>query len=66
MRERRPVRGRDLADLARNELQPAAVERAAERHRDRPRPVPAQLDDGRLVAGDVERGRQAPRPWRWQ
>ena len=56
MGERRAVRGRDLADLAGNDLQAAAVERAAERHRHRPRAVPAQLDDGRLVAGDVERG----------
>ena len=55
------VRGRDLADLARDELQPAAVERAAERHRHRPGAVPAQLHDGRLVAGDVERGRKPGR-----
>ena len=56
MGQRRAVRGRDLADLARNDLQAAAVERAAERHRHGPRAVPAQLHDGRLVAGDVERG----------
>ena len=35
MRPARPVRRRDLADLARNQLQPAAVEGAAERHRHR-------------------------------
>ena len=61
MRERRRGARRDLADLAGNELQAAAVERAAERHRHGPRAVPAQLDDGRLVAGDVERGGKARR-----
>src|SRR3954464_9844199 len=55
MRERGPARGRHLADLARNDFQAAAVERAAERHRDGPHSIPAQLDDGRLVGGDVER-----------
>ena len=42
MGERRAVRGRDLADLAGDELQAAAVERAAERHR-APSPAPYQL-----------------------
>ena len=37
-RERGAVRRRHLADLARDQLQPAAVERAAERHRDGPAP----------------------------
>ena len=31
------------------------MERAAERHRDVAGAIPAQLDDGRFVAGDVER-----------
>ena len=52
MRQRGPVRRRDLADLARDELQAAAVERAAERHRHGPRSVPAQLQHGRLVGGE--------------
>ena len=50
------VRGRHLADLTRNELQPAAVERTAERHRNGSGAIPAQLDDGRFVRSDVERG----------
>ena len=48
------------------ELQAAAVERAAERHRDVARAVPAQLDDGRLVAGEIERGREPLGRWRWR
>ena len=52
VRERRAVRRRDLADLARDQLQAAAVKRAAERHRDVARAVPAQFDDGRFVAGE--------------
>ena len=66
MGERRAVRWRHLADLARHDLEAAAVERAAERHRHGPRPVPAQLEDGRFVGRDVERGAQVPRPWRWR
>ena len=34
------------------------MERAAERHRDRRVAVPAQLDDGGLVAREAERGRE--------
>src|SRR5262245_36262865 len=41
----RPMRGRNLADLARDEAQPTAMERFAERQRDIAAAVPAQLDD---------------------
>src|SRR5215831_1437215 len=61
MRPARPVRGRDLADLARDQLEAAAVERAAERRRHVARAVPAHLEDRRLVAGEPERGGEAGR-----
>src|SRR5262245_1479999 len=56
MRPARPVRGRDLADLARDDGEPPAVERAAERERDLALTVPAELDDPGLIAGELECG----------
>src|SRR5262245_62128459 len=53
----RPMGGRDLADLARDEPQPTAMERFAEWQRDIASPVPAQLDDARLLAGQPQRRR---------
>ena len=47
-------------------LQAAAVEGAAERHRTVAGAVPAQLEHGRLVAGEVERGGEARRRCRWR
>ena len=52
------MRRRHLADLAGDQLQPAAVEGAAQRHRHRRIAVPAQLEDGRLVASAGQRGRE--------
>src|SRR5579871_246089 len=54
----RPVRRRDLADLARDQLEAAAVEGAAERRRDVAGAVPAHLEHGGLVAGEAECGGQ--------
>ena len=59
MRPPRPVRRGDVADLARDQPQPPAVERLAERRRHLGCAVPAQLDDGRLVAGEPQRRREA-------
>src|SRR5690242_14190686 len=59
MRPFAAMRGGDLPDLARYQPQPAAVEGAAQRHRHRLSTVPAQLDDRRFVAGEIERGREA-------
>ena len=58
------MRRRDHADLARDQLQPTAARRAAQRHRHPGPAVPAQLDDGRFVAARPapSRGR---RRWRW-
>ncbi len=61
MRPARPVRGRDLADLARDQPKTAAVEGLAERNRYFARTVPAQFDDGRLVAGKTQRRREPGR-----
>src|ERR1700692_3172845 len=58
MRPARPVRRRHLPDLARDQLEAAAVEGAAERRRNVARAVPAHFQHGRLVAGEVERGRK--------
>src|ERR1700722_6444490 len=54
----RPVRRRHLPDLARDQLEAAAVEGAAERRRDIAGAVPAHFQDGGLVTGEVERGRK--------
>src|SRR6478735_9141113 len=62
MGERSAMRGRHLADLARHDLQAAAVERAAERHRDGPRSVPTQLDEGHLDAFDLRTEKPDQRP----
>ena len=48
-------RRRDVPDLGRDELQPLAVEGAAQGRIDRAGPVPAHLDDPRLEAGARER-----------
>src|SRR5262245_60497836 len=53
----RAVRRRDLADLARDDPQAAAVEGFAERRGDVAFAIPAELDDGRLLAGKAQRGR---------
>src|SRR5262249_18260178 len=55
------VRGRDLADLARDEPQPAAVEGFPERHGHVAAAVPAELDHARLLAGEPQRGRKPAR-----
>src|SRR5262245_47693474 len=52
---------RHLADLARHELEAAAVERSAQRHRHGACAVPAHFQDGRFIAGDVDRGRKPAR-----
>src|SRR5215475_15231697 len=52
------MRGRNLADLARDQPKPTAMERAAQRHRNRRVAIPAQLDDGGFVAGRRQRRRQ--------
>src|SRR5262245_2065502 len=57
-RPARPMRRRDLADLACHKPQPPAVKRLAERRRDVARPVPAQLDDGGLLSRELERCRE--------
>jgi hypothetical protein len=57
MRPARPVRRRNLPDLARYEPQAPAVKRLAERNRDVAGPIPAQLDHQRLVAGKPQRRR---------
>src|SRR5216683_1182297 len=52
---RRPawsVRGRNTADLTGDELEAAAVKAAAERELDLARPVPAELQDRGLIAGE--------------
>src|SRR5580658_8896634 len=54
----RPVRRRHLPDLARDQLEAAAVEGAAERRRNVAHAVPAHFQNGRLVAGKLERGRE--------
>src|SRR5262245_49346941 len=59
IRPARPVGCSDLADLARDQPQAAAVERASERRGDVARAIPAQLDDRRLLAGDAQRGGEA-------
>src|SRR5712672_3010905 len=61
MRPARPMRGRDLPDLARHQPEAAAVERAAERDRDLAGAVPAHLQHRRLGAGEPDRGRESSR-----
>jgi membrane glycosyltransferase len=53
-----PMRGRDTADLAGNEAQPARMEGAAEWRRDVASAVPAEFEYGRLFARQPDRGRQ--------
>src|SRR5262245_20870705 len=57
-RPARSMRGRDLADLARHKPQPPAVKRLAKRRRDVAGPVPAQLDNARLLPRELERCRE--------
>src|SRR5882672_120127 len=61
MRPARPMRGRDLPDLARHQPEAAAVERAAERDRDLAGAVPAHFQHRRLGAGEPDRGREPGR-----
>src|SRR5262249_24848313 len=53
------MRGRDLADLTRNEPQAPAMKRFTERGSDFAAAVPAQLDDARLFTGKPQRDRKA-------
>src|SRR6185436_4682538 len=54
IRPARPVGCSNLADLARNELQPPAVERLTERRGDVAGAIPAHLDDGALLARNAQ------------
>ena len=56
MRPARPVRRRHMADLARHQPQPAAMERAAERNRHLGIAIPAQFEHGRLESRKRQRG----------
>src|SRR5262245_11774776 len=58
MRPARAMGGRDLADLARDDAQPAAGKGFAVRHGDLTRTVPAQLHDCCLLTRKPERGGQ--------
>src|SRR5262245_4188683 len=53
-RPARALRRRDVADLRRFQREPLRVEGCAERERYRARAEPAQLEDGRLEAGELE------------
>src|SRR5580658_4481860 len=55
------MRWRNLADLAGEEFEAAAMKSAAERDRDVAGAIPAHLEHRRLVAGEGERCRQTAR-----
>jgi len=57
----RAPRGRDSADLARQEPQSSGVKGFPERRAYLAAPIPAQLDDAGFVSGNSQRGRKASR-----
>src|ERR1017187_5684190 len=61
MRPALAVRRCDMADLARDQPQPAAMERSPEWNRDQGVAIPAQLEHGRLETSKRQRGRKAGR-----